>query len=175
MLIQTDALKKGWGAVCKRVRTGSLWIKEEQLLHINVLELLSIKLAVLTFTNSESVKSIHFQIDNKTEICYILKMGGTTNQTMLALSKEIWEVLLKKNATILAKYLASALNKEADWESRNNRNFLDWKLCPLIFQRIKSRFAHPQIDLFPSRLCHQLENDLSWKPDPHTKDVDAMQ
>ena len=114
MLIQTDALKKGWGAVSKRVRTGSLWIKEEQLLHINVLELLSIKLAVLTFTNSESVKSIHFQIDNKTEICYILKMGGTTNQTMLALSKEIWEVLLKKNATILAKYLASALNKEAD-------------------------------------------------------------
>ena len=29
--------------------------------------------------------------------------GGTTNQTMIALSKEMWEVLLKKNITISAK------------------------------------------------------------------------
>ena len=103
MLIQTDASKKGWGAVCKGVRTGGLWSKEEQLLHVNVLELLAIKLALLTFTKSGSIKSIHFQIDNKTAISHLLKMGGTTNQTMIALSKEMWEVLLKKNITISAK------------------------------------------------------------------------
>ena len=45
VLIQTDASK-----VCKGVRTVGLWSKEEQLLHINVLELLAIKLALLTFT-----------------------------------------------------------------------------------------------------------------------------
>ena len=63
---------------------------------INVLGLLAIKLALLTFTKLGSIISTNFQIDNKTAIPYLLKMGGTTNQTMIALSKEIWEVLLKK-------------------------------------------------------------------------------
>ena len=77
-----------------------MWSEEEQQLHINVLTLLAIKLALLTFTKLESIISINFQIDNKTAISYLLKMGGTTNQTMIALSREIWEVLLKKNITI---------------------------------------------------------------------------
>ena len=76
VLNQTDISLKGWEAICKRVRTGGLWSKEEQLLHINVLEHLAIKLALLTFTKSESNKSIHFQIDNKTSIPYLLKMGA---------------------------------------------------------------------------------------------------
>ena len=37
VLIETDTSEKGWGAVCKGVQTGSLWSKEEQLLHINIL------------------------------------------------------------------------------------------------------------------------------------------
>ena len=41
--------------------------------------------------------------------------------TMIALSREIWEVLIKKNLTISAEHLPSALNKEADWESQNSR------------------------------------------------------
>ena len=76
-VIQTDASKKGWGAVCKWVQTGNLWSKEEQLLYINVVELLTTKLALLTFTKSGLIKSIHFQIDTKTAISYLLKMEGT--------------------------------------------------------------------------------------------------
>ena len=64
-LIHTDASKKGWVVLCKGVRIRGLWSNEEQLLHINVLELLAIKLALLTFSESESIKSIHFQTDNK--------------------------------------------------------------------------------------------------------------
>ena len=82
-------LKKGWGAVCKGVQTEDLWSKEEQLLHIHVLEHLAIKLALLTFTKLRSIKSIHFQIENKAAIFCPLKIGITTNQAMIALSKEI--------------------------------------------------------------------------------------
>ena len=134
VLIHADASKKGWGAVCKGVWTGGLWPKEEQLLHINVLEL-----------------------------------------TMIALSRDIWEVLFKKNLTISAEHLPSALNMEADWESQNSRDSSDWKLSPLTFQRIKSRFGHPLVDLLASHLYHQLEKFFSWRPDPHNKGVDAMQ
>ena len=49
VLIQTDASKKGWRTVCRGIRTGVQWSKKEQDLHINQLELLAIKLAILTF------------------------------------------------------------------------------------------------------------------------------
>ena len=67
VLIQTDASKNGLGAVCKGLHTGGLQSKEEQLLYINVVELITIKIALLT---------IHFQIDNKTAIFNLLKMAG---------------------------------------------------------------------------------------------------
>ena len=168
-------LKERMGAVCQGVRTGGKWSKEEQLLHINILELLAVKLALLTFTKASQIRSIHFQIDNETAISYLLKMGGTTNQALIILSKEIWEILFKKNIAITAEYLPSALNQVSDWESRNNKDSSDWKLCPLTFQKIMSRLGHPQIDLFASRLCHQLENYFSWKPDPHSRGVGALQ
>ena len=41
-----------------------------------------------------------------------IENGGTPNQTMIALSKEIWEFLLKKKIAILARYLPITLNKE---------------------------------------------------------------
>ena len=76
---------------------------------------------------------------------------------MIALSRDIWEVLFKKNLTISAEHLPSALNMEADWESQNSRDSSDWKLSPLTFQRIKSRFGHPLVDLLASRKLFFLE------------------
>ena len=53
-------------------------------------------------------------------------MGGgcTANQTMIALSKEIWKVLLKKNITISAKYLPSALKKGGKLGGRKQQGLL---------------------------------------------------
>lgn len=70
------------------------WSKEEKEFHINVLELLAVKLALLTFTKANHLQSLHFQIDNKTALSYLLKMGGTANRSMNKLSKDIWEILL---------------------------------------------------------------------------------
>ena len=39
LVIETDASLIGWGAICQGVQTGGLWSQEEQLEHINVLEL----------------------------------------------------------------------------------------------------------------------------------------
>ena len=49
ILMQTDTSKKGWGAMCQGIRNGSLRSKKEQENHINLLELLAIKSALLTF------------------------------------------------------------------------------------------------------------------------------
>lgn len=39
VIIQSDTNKKGWGAVCERVRIEGFWLQEESQNHINVLEL----------------------------------------------------------------------------------------------------------------------------------------
>ena len=112
VLKQTDASKKGWGIVCQGISTGGQRSYEEQLLYINVLELKTVKLALLTFTEQKSLKAFHFQIDNATALLYLVKMvgtgggkdrggGGEENQVLLKLSKEIWQYLLKHQITIL--------------------------------------------------------------------------
>ena len=75
VLKQTDASKKGWGTVCQGISTGGQRSYEEQLLYINVLELKTVKLALLTFTEQKSLKAFHFQIDNATALLYLVKMG----------------------------------------------------------------------------------------------------
>ena len=52
VLIQTDASTKGWGATCNGISTGGMWSVQEMKNHINVLELLAIKLAVQTFSKT---------------------------------------------------------------------------------------------------------------------------
>ena len=71
------------------------------MLHINALELKTVKLALLTFNKPKSLKAFHFQIDNATALLYLVKMGkrigggggggggGGENQILLKLSKEM--------------------------------------------------------------------------------------
>jgi len=115
VLLQTDASKRDGGAVCKGIQTGSQWSANEQVFHINYLELLAIKLAILTFTRMFEKKSFHLQAENKVALVYLLKMGGTASLGMCQLSKEIWEHLMHLKITITAEYLPSALNTVADW------------------------------------------------------------
>ena len=56
MIIQTDATLTGWEAACVGVQRSRQWSGEERTLHINVLELLAIKLALFSCTNRKSEK-----------------------------------------------------------------------------------------------------------------------
>ena len=58
-IIQTDASKVCWGAACQGMSTGSNWSVQEQNKHINVLELIVVKLAIKTFSKLKKLKMIH--------------------------------------------------------------------------------------------------------------------
>ena len=74
---------------------------EERKFHINVLELKAAKLPIMSFTLKErDAISIHISMDNMTALSYLIKMGGIKNQELNAISKEIWQYLLKQNNTI---------------------------------------------------------------------------
>ena len=57
-------LQEGLVAYYQEVSTGGQWSLQESKLHINVLEVLAIKLAFLTFPKMLDLKSIHFQVEN---------------------------------------------------------------------------------------------------------------
>lgn len=43
-----------------------------------------------------------------------------------------------------------------------------------VFADIVARYGTPDIDLFASRLSHQLPNYVSWEPDPGAAAMDAF-
>ena len=100
--------------------------------------------------------------------------GGTRNHALIQLSKDIWSILLTKEITITAKYLPSLLNVVADQESRM-RDSTEWKLLPKVFASICKRWGTPSLDLFASRVSHQIPAYVAWKPDPYSQGTDAFQ
>ena len=62
------------------------------------------------------MKAIHFQIGNTTTLSYLVKMGGTKNNYLIELAKEMWKYLLLHGITITAEYLQSSINVEAEWK-----------------------------------------------------------
>ena len=106
-------------AHCQGIAIGGKWSKQESYKYINILEMIAVKLALLTFMKTRKVTSVHFQIDNIVALTYVIKMGGLHNQELLNLAKDIWEYAFHHMITITAEYIPSHLNVEADWESRN--------------------------------------------------------
>ena len=119
MKIQTNASKKtGWVVSCQGLTTQGVWSRQERPLHINFLELLAVKFALLSFFKNREVRAIPFQIDNTTALRYLKKMEGVKSLEMIKLSKEIWDYLPSRGSTIITEYLPGKLNIIAARESR---------------------------------------------------------
>ena len=174
VMIQTDASTTGWGATCKGVRTGGPWSKTERQMHINCLELLAATLAIKSYFKGKENLHIHLMMDNTTALTYINKYGGTVSPELNRLTKELWLWCLERNITIQASHLPGTLNCTADEESRVMRDRSDWMLCPKVFNKINLRTGPLQVDLFASRLTHQLREYVSWRPDPEAVATDAF-
>ena len=115
IIIQSDAAKTGgWGASCGPTQTGGTWNVREANLDINIQELIAAELAIKTFTKSAKVKSIHIQIDNTVALSYLVKMGGTGNMHMNAITKRIWNYLIENNISLTAEWIPTHLNIWAD-------------------------------------------------------------
>ena len=126
--------QKAGGTTCNGISTERMWSAPEMKSHINVFELLDIKLAIRTFWKTLKHKVIHLQVGNMVALTYLLKMGGFQNLKLVQL-KEIWDHLLQCGITLTAEYLPSKLNVTVEWESRNNSDSSELKLAPQSFQR----------------------------------------
>jgi len=62
-----------------------------------------------------------------------------------------------------------------DNESRLEGDQSDWMLARSVFLKIYQVLDPLEVDLFASRLTHQLPQLFSWRPDPLAEAVDAFQ
>ena len=176
VVLHTDASGVGWGAtIAGGAATAGIWSQSESLKHINVLELLAIKLALSSLLNV--MTGIHVQIlccHNTTAVNYITAMGGTRSAECNALASDIWQWAITRNIWLSAAHIPGVSNDAADNLSRDLNLDLEWMLSRQVFTKISDIFGQPDIDLFASRLNTQLADYVSWKPDPQAKFVDAF-
>ena len=133
------------------------------------------KLAIESFCRRKKPKSVHLQIDNVLALSHLVKMIGTKGAELNKISKEIWEYLIGNKITLTEECSPSSQNIQADWESRHTKVTSEWKMCPQIFAWTTQIMGRPRVDLFASRLSHQLPPCMSWKLDPCCMPVDVLQ
>ena len=173
--IYIDASLDGWGAVCEKSETGGMWTKQEQALHINAVELLGVKLGLFSFfKDSKDIKHIRVMMDNNTAAAYINNMGGIRSDLCDEVAFDIWQWAAEQQIWVSAAHIPGSENVVADKNSRIFERSSEWKLRESMFKHIVSIFGKPDIDLFASRINHQLSNYISWRPDPGAKAVDAF-
>jgi len=173
--IFTDASRAGWGANDQNITINGRWNNQEQQYHINVLEILAIYYALLSFLYAGN-KANHIRImsDHATAISYINNKGGCKSLRCNKISFDIWQLCIKYKTHLSAAHIPGSHNIVADVASRQFKDSAEWMLNPHIFKKLTEILGNPNIDLFATRLNKQLSTYASWMPDPGSKHIDAM-
>ena len=108
-------------------------------------------------------------MDKTTAIPYINKLGGTLSPELNHLTKEGPMAMVPGQ-----EYYSSSITSSPCSESRVMKDRTDWRLCPEVFAHNNRLFGLLQVDLFASRLTHQLLKYVSWHPDPGAMACDAF-
>ena len=142
--------------------------------HINCLELLAGSLAAKCFTKPKVKAQVLLLMDNVSAVTYINKMGGIHSLLLSQLAKDLWDWCLSHIVLIKAQYLPGVQKVHADRESRVFLDSSDWKLNMKIFNKLYQKWGPLNVDLFASRLTFQLDQYVSWRPDPLAIHTDAF-
>ena len=76
--------------MCEGVCTGGPWSTEEQMMHIDCLELKAAILAAQAFAKDLSGISILLQLENQTDVAYVNHLGSTVSLQLVKLGKTLW-------------------------------------------------------------------------------------
>jgi len=110
--IETDASK---AAFCQGEATGGCWSREEQMLHINVLEMLAVFFALKVFLKKVEGVSILIRSDNIMSVMsHINKLGGTRSQILVEWTKRMFVWCLGRQIRIEAQHFPGKANITAD-------------------------------------------------------------
>ena len=168
----SDASLTGWGAKIGTLTAKGHWDAKE-LAHINILELRAALFALKALCSDMSDVHIRLRLDNTTAVACINNVGSI-KPSLLQITTDIINWADARNIMLTAAHIPGIDNVDADRASRDLNVDTEWMLKPSIFQRLTVYFGQPDIDLFATRINKQIEQFISWKPDPDALFVDAL-
>lgn len=174
LVITTDSSLRGWGAESGGIEAKGSWTNAQKQCHINELELLAVKLALMAFLREKKNVRVLIRCDNTTAVSYVNNFGGCRSPKCHQIAKSIWQYCEQQKSTVFASYINTKDNVIADRLSRDEQDSSDFMLLKEHFQSVCARFGKPTIDLFASYLTAQCPKYYSWMPDPGSSGVDAF-
>ena len=173
-LVTTDASNDGWGATWGSKSTSGLWSFQERSLHINALELLAVRRAILTWANDLKGHNVTVLSDNSTTVSYLNRHGGTRSFNLCLQTWEFLHICQSLNISIKATHLPGEQNVMADALSRGLFNQNEWSLSQSWADHLFQIFGRPHVDLFASHLNFKLPTFVSRNPHPLAWATDAL-
>ncbi|KAI2647963.1 enzymatic polyprotein [Labeo rohita] len=89
VVMNTDASKTGWGAICNGQTASGSWSGPRLQWHINCLELLAVLLALRRFLPTLRDKHVLIRTDNVLTVAYINRQGGLHSRRMSQLAHHL--------------------------------------------------------------------------------------
>ena len=167
------------GLSCEKISIGGVWSRVKQELYINAEDSRGARAEGSKFCDTNILqiqKGSSSPCTNQAALVYLVKMGRTRNLLTIQEAREIWEFSLANQITLIAEYLLGTLNTWAGKASRKMKSSSsEWILNKAKFQKLIQTLGPVDVDLFVSRMCHQIPKYISWQPDPHAWMVDAFQ
>ena len=103
---------------------------------------------------------------NTTAVAYVRNTGGSHSLTCNDITRQIWEWCLPRIIWVSISPIPV--------EIRVFDDSTEWKLNVDVFNTIVNILGTPTIDMFASRLNHQLTPFVSWLPDPQAMAIDVF-
>ena len=100
---------------------------------------------------------------------------GGRSRFLSEVAHRLWRVTNQFGITLRAVHRPGVENRRADLLSCWKQGSTDLKLDPKFFRLAEKRWGPHTVDLFATRLNHQLDRFVSWRPDPLAAAVDAFQ
>ena len=154
--LYTDASHYGWGAHLEPTTLSfhGSWTENQSQLHINMLEVMAIRLALKQAKTFIHHSCIMISTDNTTVVSYINKQGGTHSPSLCI---EVWKILnwcLEQDIVIRVRHIPGKFNILADRLSRLDKPIkTEWALDQTVANSVLN---FPNVDLFATRFNHRL-------------------
>ena len=114
---------------------------------------LAVKLVLLTFFLKKGIEVYSFSNRQQNHLKLPIEDGGTKNQKLIDLSKEMWAYLSSWGITTATEYFTSVTSTQAYFQANHHS---ECKFNPEFFLKVSLIFGKPVIDLFASRLSRQV-------------------
>ena len=175
--LYTDASHYGWGAHLEPTTLSfhGRWTENQSQLHINMLEMMAIRLALKQAKTFIHHSCIMISTDNTTVVSYINKQGGTHSPSLCV---EVWKILnwcLEQDIVIRVRHIPGKFNILADRLSRLDKPIkTEWALDQTVANSVFQMLNFPNVDLFATRFNHRLPLYVSPVQDYKALAIDAL-